>query len=162
MSKRRDHAGFVSAGEFQQLLPGAQHGRLTEGAAGAHSKRANRSSTPIIVSLLLLSACAAVAARGQEVSGDQRVGAGRTLAIKICSACHLVSADQPFAPILRRPGPEFRTIANRPNTTAQSLHAFISTTHTTVTAPFNVPSPELTDEMTENVVSYILSLRSRP
>jgi cytochrome c1 len=109
----------------------------------------------------LLFGCTAIAAFGQDVSDDQRVNAGRALAIKICSACHVVSTDQSFAPILQKPAPEFRTIANRAGATVESLRNFISTTHTTINAPFNMPNPELTDDMTDKVVSYILSLRQR-
>jgi hypothetical protein len=90
------------------------------------------------------------------------VSRGRALAIKICTACHIVSEDQPFAPILRQPAPEFRTIANRPSTSEESLRSFLSATHVTITTPFAMPSPELTNEMTDQVISYILSLRRQP
>jgi hypothetical protein len=110
---------------------------------------------------VLLSICLPTLAHGQDPS-DQSVQAGRALAIKICTACHIVSADQPFRPILRRPAPEFRAIASRQTTTAQSLRSFLSTTHTTISAPYKMPSPELTGEMTEQVISYILSFRKRP
>jgi mono/diheme cytochrome c family protein len=72
---------------------------------------------------VLLTICLPTLAQGQDAA-DQSAQAGRALAIKICSACHIVSADQPFRPILRRPGPEFQA--------------------------------------TEQVVSYILSLRKGP
>jgi cytochrome c len=114
-----------------------------------------------LVIIGLVSVCALTAARGQAAP-DPMVSRGRALAIKVCYACHIVSEDQPFAPILRQPAPEFRTIANRPGTTAESLRDFLSTTHVTISAPFAMPSPELTDQMTDQIISYIMSLRRQP
>jgi mono/diheme cytochrome c family protein len=100
------------------------------------------------------------AAQAQEPL-DQDVVRGRAIAASVCSACHVVAADQTYAPILRNPGPSFQSIANKPTTTADALRRFISTTHQTAGEPFRMPNPELTAEMQEQVVVYILSLRNR-
>ena len=85
---------------------------------------------------------------------------GHAIAVRVCSACHVVAADQPYPPILRHPGPGFQAIADMPAETANSLRSFISTTHKTAGQPFKMPNPELTDEMQDQVVAYILSLRN--
>jgi cytochrome c1 len=96
-----------------------------------------------------------------QVPLDQDVVRGRAIAASVCSACHVVAADQTYAPILRNPGPSFQSIANKPTATAGALRQFISTTHKTAGEPFRMPNPELTAEMQEQVVVYILSLRNR-
>jgi mono/diheme cytochrome c family protein len=96
-----------------------------------------------------------------QVPLDQDVVRGRAIAASVCSACHVVAADQTYAPILRNPGPSFQSIASKPTTTADALRRFISTTHKTAGEPFRMPNPELTAEMQEQVVVYILSLRNR-
>jgi mono/diheme cytochrome c family protein len=102
------------------------------------------------------------AASAQELSaGDPRVG--RVLALKFCTSCHVVETDQEFPPIFKGPPepPNFQTIASRPSTTAQSLRKFLSTTHSTMTLPLHMPNPEITDDQTTQIISFILSLRDR-
>lgn len=84
---------------------------------------------------------------------------GHRLALKICAFCHVVAADQEFAPILRKRTPSFRAIANARGMTAESLKKFILTTHSSVAEPANMPNPQLTDDQANDIVSYILSLR---
>jgi mono/diheme cytochrome c family protein len=86
---------------------------------------------------------------------------GKTIADRICWTCHVIGPDQEYSPILREPGPDFRAIAARPNTSAESLSAFLHTTHRTEAKPFTMPNPALNDEMIAAVVSYILSLKPR-
>ncbi len=96
-----------------------------------------------------------------QESPAQDIVRGRAIALSICSACHVVAVDQPYAPILHNPGPSFQSIANKPTATADALRRFISTAHKTAGDPFRMPNPELTDEMQDQVVAYILSLRNR-
>jgi cytochrome c1 len=98
-------------------------------------------------------------ARAQELGQDAI--RGRAIAVSVCFACHVVAADQPSPPILLHPGPSFQAIANLPTETADTLRRFISTTHKAAGQPFKMPNPELTDEMLDQVVAYILSLRTR-
>jgi hypothetical protein len=44
---------------------------------------------------------------------------------------------------------------------ADASRRFISTTHKTAGGPFRMPDPAPTDEMREQVVGYILSLRDQ-
>jgi len=91
-----------------------------------------------------------------------RIARGRDIAEKICWPCHVVGAGERFSPILREPGPDFRAIARKPNTSAESLTMFLHGTHRTEEKPYTMPNPRLTDEMIDQVVSYILSLRQQP
>ncbi len=109
---------------------------------------------------VILFGCIVFAAQA-EVPLHQDVVRGRAIAESVCSACHVVAADQAYAPILRDPAPSFQSIANKPTATADTLRRFLSTTHKTAGEPFRMPNPELTDEMQEQVVGYILSLRNR-
>jgi mono/diheme cytochrome c family protein len=92
---------------------------------------------------------------------DQSAVRGRSIAVSICSSCHVVASDQPYPPILRHPGPSFQAIANKPADTGDTLRRFIATTHKTAGQPFKMPNPELTDDMRDQVVAYILSLRNQ-
>ena len=86
--------------------------------------------------------------------------AGRALALKVCTACHVVSPDQPFPPIRYEPAPPFQAIANRPDTGMGTLTTFLRTTHTTVEQPFTMPNLLLTDRQVMDLSAYILSLRA--
>jgi mono/diheme cytochrome c family protein len=85
---------------------------------------------------------------------------GHRLALKICSACHVVAADQDIAPIVRNPAPSFQAIANRPGTSAASMQHFVQTIHRTLANGTNMPNPRLTDEQATDIASYIVSLRT--
>jgi len=112
-----------------------------------------------IVILFMLCNTPVIAQGGQT---DARVQRGEVLARKICWACHVVAADQEFSPILREPAPDFRRIAARRDVTAESLSAFLHTTHGVAqSTPYKMPNPRLTEEMIDNVVRYILSLGTK-
>jgi mono/diheme cytochrome c family protein len=108
----------------------------------------------------LLFVSASFCANAQGPSDDATLAKGRAFALLVCSACHIVAADQQFPPVLRNPGPAFDAIANKPSTTSESLRTFLSTTHTTMSTPFDMPNPQLADYQINEVTSYILSLRS--
>jgi len=92
-----------------------------------------------------------------------KVSAGRDLALMVCSICHVVATHQEFAPRLEQHTPSFEEIANKPNTSAESLRQFITTTHWDgQTIPITMPEPMLIDEQISQVISYILSLRKHP
>ncbi|MDE2136002.1 MAG: cytochrome c [Gammaproteobacteria bacterium] len=86
---------------------------------------------------------------------------GEHIARLICSACHVVAADQEYPPLLITPTPAFREIANRPGTSVETLRRFITTTHWDEgKLPMAMPDPMLTEEQARDVARYILSLRS--
>jgi mono/diheme cytochrome c family protein len=103
-----------------------------------------------------------LAAQAQDAPGAPDLRAGKSVALNICSACHVVAPDQSTAPLLRQPAPSFDSIANRSTTTTQSLRGFIANTHSGLRNPAGMPNPELTDDQTTQVVAYILSLRRHP
>jgi mono/diheme cytochrome c family protein len=113
----------------------------------------------VAVGTTLISAGAAFCADGDAKT---RIERGRAIADNICWACHVVGPEQQFSPILREPGPDFRAIAARPDTSAQSLTVFLQSTHRMEGRPYAMPNPRLTNDMIDQVVSYILSLRQRP
>jgi len=98
---------------------------------------------------------ASVKAHSEEATASQ----GHRLALLVCAACHVVATDQEGPPILRIPGPSFDAIANKPETTAASLRAFLTTAHTKIATPTSMPNPQLADYQMAEVINYILSLR---
>lgn len=105
-----------------------------------------------------LFACAAIGGSIAQPNSEE-IARGHRLALLACSPCHVVASDQETAPILRTPGPRFDVIARRAGTTANSLRAFLSTTHAKMTVPSGMPNPQLADYQMTELISYILSLR---
>jgi len=102
--------------------------------------------------------CATTAGASAQPNSEE-ISRGHRLALLACAPCHVVASDQETAPILRTPGPRFDAIANRTGTTADSLRAFLSTTHAKMSIPNGMPNPRLADYQMTEIVSYILSLR---
>ena len=101
----------------------------------------------------------AVGAKLSAFSEEAGVSQGRHLALLACSPCHVVAIDQEARPILRDPAPSFDLIANKPETTEESLRTFLSTTHAKIATPSGMPNPQLADYQTAAIITYILSLR---
>ena len=102
------------------------------------------------------------AARGQETIAQtdaDEVRKGRHLAIMLCTSCHFVAPDQPYAPTLSPPAPSFAAIAQRQDVSADSLTKFLSTTNQGWNNPRGMPNPNLAAFQTKAIVAYILSLR---
>ena len=118
--------------------------------------RARRGYLALILLTLSIAAIAEGAKlRPSHVGSDAE--AGRESAISLCSGCHAVSEDQPFA--LTDP-PDFLTIANRPHVTADSLrHKIAMLPHTSL--PGRMPKPMLNSEELANIVAYIMTTRER-
>ncbi|MBI1774002.1 MAG: c-type cytochrome [Proteobacteria bacterium] len=90
-------------------------------------------------------------AAAQSLPGD--VAAGRALATRVCAACHVVTERQawPSSDAV----PTFASIARNPGTTEIGLRAFLLTPH------LRMPNIELSRRETDDVISYILSLKRR-
>jgi len=114
----------------------------------------NRLMAVLLISLLAIGADSANAKKPAD-RGD--ADAGRDLAEQACTGCHVVSADQPFAPLLKGP-PDFREIANRPNVTAASLRRTIAALPL-VPRKARMANPHLTDDQLADVAAYIMTLR---
>lgn len=108
----------------------------------------------LLVSLLTI---AADTANGKKSSDRGDADAGRDLALSACTGCHVVSVDQPFAPLLKG-SPDFLEIANRPNVTAASLRRTIAALPL-VPRKGGMANPHLTNEQLADVAAYIMTLR---
>jgi mono/diheme cytochrome c family protein len=102
----------------------------------------------IYATCLLLSIAAPASA--QTYPGD--VEAGRVLALRSCSSCHVVAARQ--AQPATDAVPTFAAIARDPAVTETSLRVFLRTPHA------RMPDFILSRTETDDVISYILSLRA--
>jgi len=87
-------------------------------------------------------------AMAADLPGDPQ--AGGQLAQDVCSACHLVARDQADDPEI---GPSLIEVAEHPASTEMSLRVYLQTPHATM------PNIMLTPEETDDVISYILSLK---
>ncbi len=92
----------------------------------------------------------ATPANAQPYPGD--VEAGRVLALRTCSSCHVVAARQ--APPATDAVPTFAAIARDPAVTETSLRVFLRTPHA------RMPDFILSRSETDDVISYILKLRT--
>jgi hypothetical protein len=96
---------------------------------------------------------------GQAVSTTDDVPKGRHFAIMLCTACHVVAPDQPYAPTLDPPAPSFGSIARRKDFNAESLQHFLTTTHEGLDNPKGMPNPNLADFQIKEITAYLFSLR---
>ncbi len=89
-------------------------------------------------------------ARGQEL-GD--VVAGERLAREVCAACHAVEKGD--TRVSFEGAPPFQGVANDPSASEVGLRVFLKTPHK------KMPDFILTEQQTDDIVTYILSLRDR-
>jgi hypothetical protein len=106
---------------------------------------------------VFIGATAATANAQQQPAHQSSVQQGHRLALGKRDVCHAVAADQQYQPLLSHYAPSFYEVANRPNTTVQSLEAFLAHHQSFEKMPF----PELTPTQVSDLVSYIISLRGR-
>ncbi len=88
-------------------------------------------------------------------------GMGHDLAERLCARCHLVESGQTNPPAYVG-GPAFRTIANSPHVTVQSMREHLETTHSNDMIPLAMPNPGLSEDELVKIISYIISLHSQP
>jgi mono/diheme cytochrome c family protein len=113
----------------------------------------------IAVLFISLVATFANAATAKKTAERGNADAGRDLALEACTGCHIVSDNQPFAPLLKG-APDFREIANRPSVTAASLRRTIAALPQ-VPRRGQMANPLLTDAELADVAAYIMTLRER-
>jgi len=106
-------------------------------------------------------AVSALSARAEDQTATDDVKAGNALALRLCTPCHVVLPDQEMAPVLRPPATSFRTIANRPSTTEESLRHFLAETHSSMRNLKSMPNPKLNDDQIRQAVAFLLSLKTR-
>ena len=98
---------------------------------------------------------AVLGAAPARAAADPQVQKGHDLAVQFCAACHVVAPDQGRAPLLKPPAPPFTAIANRTDTSANSLQAFLRVPHG------KMPNPMLAEYQVTALTAYIMSLRTR-
>jgi mono/diheme cytochrome c family protein len=110
--------------------------------------------------LLALTAVAGLmsSAPAQVVSDDQAT-AGRKLAERVCSACHVVTGQGGEAPLLTSPGPSFAVLARRPAWTEQSLREFLGQSQHYLGPVGAMPNPRLADYQIDEIVAYFMTLK---
>jgi len=117
----------------------------------------------VLASIAVSTAWAAPATKEQAKLSEANVEAGRAFALLACTGCHVVAANQPFKPIYSgapRP-PDFKEIANRPDTTAASLQQRLETLPA-VPENSHMPNLGLSSQELRDVVAFIISLRDKP
>ncbi len=121
-----------------------------------------------VIALTVVALASANASEVQNSAGADTAGGretlavqmGRTLALRLCSTCHDVSSNQEFPPALIKPGPSFADIANRRDTSRETLRVFLNNRHGDISVfPMKMPDLMLTDAQKEQAVAYIMSLR---
>jgi len=101
-------------------------------------------------------------ADGQSGPEQRTIRAGHMVAVTACIACHVVSHDQTIEPVLGPGIPSFEEIANRPNTTIESLKSSMKVArwHDPGMAATLLPMSRISDAERAQVAAYILSLRT--
>jgi mono/diheme cytochrome c family protein len=82
--------------------------------------------------------------------GRDSTASGHRLAEAWCKACHAI---EPRTAGTSTGAPDFAAIANQPSTTELALKVFLRSSHP------SMPNLVLTPEQTDDIVSYILSLK---
>ncbi len=119
-----------------------------------------RPTAQVLLGAVLIAGMATAVCADRTTRLRARVQRGEQIAQEQCSACHVVAERQELTPILKQPAPSFRSIANRPQTSDESLRHFVTSTHwDPKTVPPSMPSPELSKSDTMAVIRYILSLK---
>ena len=112
--------------------------------------------------VLLTAALVPWAVKAAAASPSAQVRRGEEVAQLQCSACHVVSENQKYPPLLEDPAPSFQSVANRPQTSEAALRHFVATTHwDQTTVKLTMPNPGLSKTDTKAVIRYIFSLKGR-
>jgi mono/diheme cytochrome c family protein len=107
--------------------------------------------------LVSLAAIGAGSTSAQTAADRGNATAGREFAVGVCAGCHVVAADQPFAPLISGV-PSFKEIANRPNVSAASLRRTISMLPQ-VPSHGRMANPLINEHELADVVAYVMTLR---
>jgi len=93
---------------------------------------------------------------GHAVANAQEIGnaaAGRAFAQDACASCHAIGPKQTASP--NSDAPSFQELADTSGMTATALTVWLQTSHPTM------PNLQLTQDEKDDVIAYILSLRTR-
>jgi mono/diheme cytochrome c family protein len=114
----------------------------------------------LMLASLLLALVGSASAQDDQ-AGAPTIRAGRNIAMTKCIACHVVSPNQAFPPVLGPGIPSFLEIASRPDVTTMSLSQSMKTArwHDYALPSTLLPMSRLSDKERNQVVAFILSLR---
>ena len=105
-----------------------------------------------IVALVAWAVAAPALALAQEY-GDKNVG--REYARAHCAECHGVEQSKDdFSPNMN--APDFSVVANTPGITGRALEVWLQTSHPTM------PDLIIPENMRDNLIAYIMSLKKAP
>jgi cytochrome c len=104
----------------------------------------------IVALAALVALCLILRSANGAAPGSDSATAGHRLAEAWCMACHAIEARTAGA---SSAAPDFVQIASLPSTTALALKVFLRTNHP------SMPNLVLTPEQTDDIASYILSLK---
>lgn len=116
----------------------------------------------LLVAVAAWNVVTAIAAQAETKPLDGSAVAGRTLALQACTSCHVVASDQPYKPIYKgavRPL-DFKDIANKPNTSAASLRAYLAALPV-VPKNWQMANPDLNEQELRDVSAFIMTLRNQ-
>jgi mono/diheme cytochrome c family protein len=103
----------------------------------------------LAIASLLAGALHVIPAASETIGNVQR---GSEYAQQVCASCHAVRLQDPESPIAE--ATPFKMIADRPEMTRLALQVFLQSPHPTM------PDLMLSAEDADNVIAYILSLKS--
>jgi len=114
----------------------------------------------VVLAVSIVRMSSAIHAQTQPREG--KAEAGHAVALQACTGCHVVAPDQPFKPIYtgHPHPPDFKEIANRPNTTAASLRHHLEALPA-VPQDLHMADPLLSNQQLLDVVAFIVSLRDQ-
>jgi mono/diheme cytochrome c family protein len=112
----------------------------------------------LIAAFALLAAFAPTARAGDGL--PEKIAAGREFASRACGTCHLVAQEGAETPARRPSAPALAAVAQRPEVTETSLRKLLAANHHNFRASSALPNHAVSDDQTEGLVAYLLSLKS--
>lgn len=107
-----------------------------------------------LVIIMIIAIAPAFPVNAQNLRGGDAVSAGRALAVKTCSECHVVVPRQ-FMRQRKGGAPDFADVANDRSTTPMGLLVFLHTPHA------SMPNLILSNRESNDVIAYIMSLKRK-
>ncbi len=105
-----------------------------------------------LTALIALAAMCLPAPASAQIQGN--AAAGQKLAVRLCGDCHRTEAGPGLSPL--GAAPRFSAVAKTKGMSALALNVWMKTSHPTM------PNIQLTDDASDDIIAYILSLRSAP
>jgi mono/diheme cytochrome c family protein len=116
-------------------------------------KRGSGSTGDDVTQILLSIAIATVLASHVVAQEQGDAKKGEALAVSVCAQCHAVQSGQSHSPNPK--APSFSSVARTRGMTDRTLRVWLQSSHPTM------PNFILTTDERNNVIAYILSLKSR-